>query len=46
MGEFLKGHRESVVLATKYSNQRTVRKLALKEKLGGCVERIADEMKE
>jgi aryl-alcohol dehydrogenase-like predicted oxidoreductase len=39
VGEFIKGHRESVVLATKYFNQRTVRKLALKENVGGCVER-------
>jgi aryl-alcohol dehydrogenase-like predicted oxidoreductase len=46
VGEFIKGHRESVVLATKYSNQRTVRRLALKENLGGCVERKADEPKE
>jgi len=46
VGEFIKGHRESVVLATKYFNQRTVRKLALKENLGGCVERKADELKE
>jgi aryl-alcohol dehydrogenase-like predicted oxidoreductase len=46
VGEFIKGHRESVVLVTKYFNQRTVRKLALKENLGGCVERKADELKE
>ena len=46
VGEFIKGHRESVVRATKYFNQRTVRKLGLKENLGGCVERKADELKE
>jgi aryl-alcohol dehydrogenase-like predicted oxidoreductase len=46
VGAFIKDHRESVVLATKYSNQRTVRKLALKENLGGRVERKADELKE
>jgi aryl-alcohol dehydrogenase-like predicted oxidoreductase len=37
VGEFIKGHRESVVLASKYFNQRTVRKSALKENVGGCV---------